>query len=690
MHASQYRVFNDPARFRVLAAGRRFGKTILAVVILLHEAVSKPNMRCWYLAPYYRQAKTIAWDIMLKLIPDHIIAKKNEVDLEIRLKNGSEICLKGADNSDSLVGVGLNFCVLDEFALYKRDVWEKIVRPMLSDTLGKALFISTPRGKNQFWELFVKGERKENGYSSYKFGTEDNPYIERSEIKEAKDQLNERYFRQEYLASFEDYTGLIWPEFEQKHVIEPFELPTNWEKIGTLDPAVTGTTASLQAAIDEDGQLFVFSEYYEQNKRANEVADVIKGRASTWYGDPAGKIRSVSRNGVLFSLFDEYSESGLYLLPAQNDVSAGINRVAEFFKANKIKVFKTCKNLIHELERYHWSEERETALGIMEPKPYKSLDHLCFGYSTLVRMADGSVKKIGEIKSGDLVMTPIGGQAVLWSGVIRLRSAIECVIIGNQLMEVTDDHEFAVSKRDEAGISRESVLPMREVFFKGTGERKRLLTQDGVGTFQRKGSKGISYPSFGRESGEQFSSESCLCENSFPLQLSHEQEGTDRDESCQYQESYCKSSGMAQVARGQGVALDAHERDRCIVDLQKVQLRYLRKTIRESIKSKTSTAFLRVKLQDGKLQKKSSELSTEILQEKPRVISSKIAPVFCLQVPCGWFVLANGLIAKNCDCLRYLVMSREEPSKAYREPMKKFSDADFERMERQQHQLEEV
>lgn len=404
LHDSQYQAFSDDARFIVIAAGRRFGKTVLAIMKAIKVALDIPKANIWFVCPTYRQAEMIAWKMLFEMIPPQLIKSKNEVKLLVEFINGSEICLKGADNEDSLRGVSLDYCIMDEVSDMKRNVWQEIIRPMLTDRIGKALFIGTPKGKNHFWELFILGTRKEGGFSSYQFKTEDNPYISRSEIKEAKDQLSERVFNQEYLASFEDYTGLIWPEFEQKiHVIEPFDLPRHWERIGSLDPAVTGTTGSLQASVDEDGSLYIFSEYYEQNKRASEVSDVLRGKVDLWFGDPAGKHKSISRNGVLFSLFDEYLDNGISLIPAQNEVNAGINRVAEFFKAGKIKIFSNCKNLIHELERYHWSEERETNQGVLEPKPYKSLDHLCDCLRYLVmsrfessRPQEKAIKKFSE------------------------------------------------------------------------------------------------------------------------------------------------------------------------------------------------------------------------------------------------------------------------------------------------------
>lgn len=378
LHPAQYKIYSDPARFVILAAGRRFGKTYLALTKIIANAARKNKARIFYVAPTYRQAEMIAWKMLLEMLPPELIVSKNEVRLEVTLKNKSEISLKGADNEDSLRGVGLDFVVLDEYGMMKPNVWQEIIRPMLTDRRGSALFIGTPAGKNHFWELWMKGQKRLQNYSSYQFKTEDNPYIPRSEIVEAKEQLNDRYFRQEYEASFEDFTGLIWPEYsELVHVVEPFDLPTHWEQIAAIDTAVTGTTASLFARIDEDGTVFVSGEYYEQNKRVSEVCEVIKRRSNYWLIDPASKIKNKERLGQLFSLYDEYSENGVIADPAENDVDGGINRVAEYFKSDKIKIFRTCRNLIHELERYHWSEERETSQGILRPVPFKALDHAC-------------------------------------------------------------------------------------------------------------------------------------------------------------------------------------------------------------------------------------------------------------------------------------------------------------------------
>ena len=376
LHEKQWQVFKDASRFIVLVAGRRFGKTILAITDLIASAWNNPKSRSWYISPTYRQSEMIAWKMLLNMIPKEAIINKDETRLELNLSNGSEIALKGADNEDALRGAGLNFVVLDEYAQIKQNVWQEIVRPMLTDTKGRALFIGTPKGKNSLWELFLKGQRKEDGFSSYRFKTVDNPYIDPLEVEDARKQMNERYFRQEYEASFEDYVGLIWPEFNQGHAIEPFYIDKIFTRFGVIDPAISGTTASIKAMLDEDGKIIVYDEYYEVNKRVSEVCEAIKDDCR-WIIDPSAAHKNIQREGKLYSLYDEYADNGIYAETGENDVDTGINRVAEYFKQGKLKIFKTCKNLTYELERYHWAEERETNAGFMKPKPYKSQDHLC-------------------------------------------------------------------------------------------------------------------------------------------------------------------------------------------------------------------------------------------------------------------------------------------------------------------------
>lgn len=207
-HKNQQIIRNSTARFKIVVAGRRFGKTVFALNELINEALSHSGVRGWYVAPTYRQAKDIAWKLLFSYLPQEFIAKKNESELSIDLINGSEISLKGADNPDSLRGVGLHFVVLDEYAEMKPETWTEIIRPMLVDTKGKALFIGTPKGYNHFWELYNK-EKDDSDYKSFHFATVDNLALEgiTEEVEKARTETDPIRFSQEYEANFESLVG---------------------------------------------------------------------------------------------------------------------------------------------------------------------------------------------------------------------------------------------------------------------------------------------------------------------------------------------------------------------------------------------------------------------------------------------------------------------------------------------------
>src|SRR5581483_2273021 len=154
LRPAQVKVFGRQERFRVLVAGRRFGKTHLALAELIRAAWSGSSRTAWYVAPSYRQAKRIAWERLKSILGGHPAVAINETDLSIRVPGGSIIALRGADNYDSLRGNGLDFVVLDEFASIKPEVWTQVLRPALADRKGRALFIGTPQGHDHLYDRF--------------------------------------------------------------------------------------------------------------------------------------------------------------------------------------------------------------------------------------------------------------------------------------------------------------------------------------------------------------------------------------------------------------------------------------------------------------------------------------------------------------------------------------------------------
>lgn len=217
----QQQVFGSTKRFKVVAAGRRCGKSRLSAVTLLIEALNCPEgSAVMYIAPTLGQARSIIWDLLHDL-GRPVIKSSHVNNLEITLVNGRKILVRGADNPDSLRGMSLTYVVMDECAFVKQDVWEKIIRASLSDKKGRALFISTPSGRNWLYDIFKLGQEEDDEWKSWHFTTEDNETIDPKEIEAAKKSLSSFAFKQEYLASFTTQGADIFKEEWIKYGEEP-------------------------------------------------------------------------------------------------------------------------------------------------------------------------------------------------------------------------------------------------------------------------------------------------------------------------------------------------------------------------------------------------------------------------------------------------------------------------------------
>lgn len=218
----QQEVFKDRTRFKVVAAGRRCGKSRLSAVTLLIEALNCPEgSAVMYIAPTLGQARTIIWDLLHDL-GRPVIKSSHINNLEITLVNGRKILVRGADNPDSLRGVSLTYVVLDECAFIKQEIWEKVIRAALSDKKGRALFISTPSGRNWFYDVYKLGkEASDEEWKSWHKTTADNETIDPKEIEAAKRTLSSFAFKQEYLSSFDTSGSDIFKEHWIKKGPEP-------------------------------------------------------------------------------------------------------------------------------------------------------------------------------------------------------------------------------------------------------------------------------------------------------------------------------------------------------------------------------------------------------------------------------------------------------------------------------------
>ena len=217
----QQEVWNDDRRFKIVAAGRRTGKSRLAAWMLIVNALQAERGHVFYVAPTQGQARDIMWQTLLEL-GHPVVASSHINNLQIKLINGSTISLKGSDRPETMRGVSLKFLVMDEYADMKPETFEQILRPALADQKGSALFIGTPMGRNHFYELYKYAELEDDEtYRAWHFTSYNNPLLDASEIDTAKKSMSSYAFRQEFMASFEARGSEMFKEEWVKYGTEP-------------------------------------------------------------------------------------------------------------------------------------------------------------------------------------------------------------------------------------------------------------------------------------------------------------------------------------------------------------------------------------------------------------------------------------------------------------------------------------
>lgn len=257
LHSGQMDVYRDDHRFKIVVAGRRWGKTRLSAITAIIEALKDTNefgydlkgKNVYYIAPTFDQAKRNIWEYLKEFGKD-VITGVHENSGSITILNKCKIEVKGADRPDTLRGVGLRYVILDEYADMKPQVWETIIRPTLTDVKGKALFIGTPKGKNHFYELYLDAVNQPEVYATFQFKTTENPTLPQDEVEVARTSLSSDAFRQEYEANFASSGGgALKEEWIKVDKTEPKE----GSYFVTLDPAgfTEASNSSKYKKLDE-------------------------------------------------------------------------------------------------------------------------------------------------------------------------------------------------------------------------------------------------------------------------------------------------------------------------------------------------------------------------------------------------------------------------------------------------------
>lgn len=363
LHPAQMRVYQSRARFRVVVAGRRWGKTALSRVLII-RAAQKPKQKIWYVAPTYRMAKQIFWIDLLDAIPKQWIRKINETTLSITLVNKTRIELKGADKADSLRGVGIHFLVLDEFQDMSEETWTQVLRPTLADTGGHAIFIGTPKAYNYLYELYRQGQDKAKvaaeQWESWQFPTITSPYIPLSEVAAAREDMDEKSFKQEFEASFETMAGRVYYPFDRDEHIGQYAFNPNlpiWVGMDfNIDPM---STVIYQP--QPSGELWAVDEIVLFGSNTEEICKELDKRywryqtQITIYPDPAGGARQHARGETDLDILRDAGFRRIKYRkkhPLVADRVNSVNRMLRTANGNvRLRIDARCKHLINAFEQ---------------------------------------------------------------------------------------------------------------------------------------------------------------------------------------------------------------------------------------------------------------------------------------------------------------------------------------------------
>ena len=275
-------VYSDPHRFKIVHAGTRFGKTWLISAWLISGVLNNSDWLVWHVLPTYKMGRQIAMPIYNKFLPAWFIKEKNKTDMSWTFMNGSTLAVRGAEDEESLKGVGLNRVAMDEMPRINPEAWNETIRARLTNTLGDAMLSGTPRGKNHFYKM-IKKHRNMADWKVFNYKTIEGENVTAKEIENARQSLTERQYREQFLGSFEDVEGALWNQdmidsLRVESAAVPFE-----RIVIAIDPAVTANadsdeTGIIVAAKGSDGHFYVLKDVsgiYTPNEWATRAIEMF-------------------------------------------------------------------------------------------------------------------------------------------------------------------------------------------------------------------------------------------------------------------------------------------------------------------------------------------------------------------------------------------------------------------------------
>lgn len=379
-------------RFHLIVGGRRVGKSKMALMDMIKHCLETPKAMAWWVAPTISMAREVGWEEFKDFKDDLLpaIFSTSETLLRVKFKNGSSIYFKGADNERSLRGRGLTYLILDEAAFIEPHIWTRALRPALSDRQGKCLLISTPNGRNWFYEQAAFAAANPNwGYAHWP--TMMNPLITEEELREAASTVSEMDFRQEYLAEFITKEGMVYDQFTSDNIIASGSPSLHdYDIYLGIDFGYANPTAICFMAVDPYGrEVIQFDEIYVARTNIDQIEMMIHSKLEAHglkphgvkavYTDPAGNAEELS-SGI--SPVDSLRRAGWKVYNKASNIAPGIALVRSYIcsSTNQRRYFVTdnCRETLRSLTGYTYAKSAQKNDTIKEEALKDGVhDHMC-------------------------------------------------------------------------------------------------------------------------------------------------------------------------------------------------------------------------------------------------------------------------------------------------------------------------
>lgn len=377
LHPKQDEIRRHPARFKAVSCGRRFGKTLMAVALIF--ACAAAGGAAWWVGPTSREAK-IGWKQLRQMalqVPGAVVKDGTK---EITFPTGGWLAVLSAESA-TLRGEGLDLVVIDEAAFIPdlNRVWNYDLRAALSDRKGGAVFISSPDGRNYFYQLFQRGQDPAHPeWASWQATSYDNPFLDKAEIDAARAELPEWVFRQEYLAEFLSFAGKVYKTFtpECDAIIHGEISRDNYREFwGGIDFGFRNPTAVGVFGLDRDDRMDMIDGLYASEMTTPQLIERLRALQKEygvrmWFADPAaaGDIHEI-RNAGLPVMPAPKIKHGL----ERSFVKSGIVMVETRLVTGRLRIHESQPEVIHEMDFYRYAEARENQEA--KEVPLKVDDH---------------------------------------------------------------------------------------------------------------------------------------------------------------------------------------------------------------------------------------------------------------------------------------------------------------------------